>query len=77
MGRPREATVYDEGEPVPQDLDERSLLIEHMLTTVEDSFHDSSSSNEFIEDLRDHFDRRGVLSDKQVEALKKFYRRAC
>lgn len=50
-------------------------LIEHMLTEVEAHLDDKKLANEFIESLRDQFDRRGSLSDKQVAALQKFYDR--
>lgn len=61
---------------IPQDRDERARLIEHWLTCVEDEMTDKGRSNEFVESLRDQFDRKGWLSDKQIEALKKFYVRA-
>lgn len=65
-----------EDEPISKDREERAKLIEHMLGAVEDELTDSNRSNDFIESLRDQFDRRGWLSDKQIEALRKFYSRA-
>lgn len=61
---------------LPKDPDERSRLIEHMLSAVEDEMSDKGRSNAFIESLRDQFDRKAWLSDKQIEALSKFYARA-
>lgn len=60
----------------PTDPDERSRLIETMLSAVEDELNDSSRTNPFIESLRDQFDRRGFLTDPQMSGLQKFYRRA-
>ncbi len=56
---------------------ERAKLIEHMLDGVEAEFEDRGKSNSFIESLREQFDNSGWLSDKQLEALRKFYENAC
>ncbi len=61
-------------ELVPRDKEERSRLIEHLLQAIEEDIDYKGRSNDFIESLRDQFDRRGDLSVKQVEALQKFYR---
>lgn len=61
---------------IPTDKDECAALIETMLQAVESELSDRSRTNEFIESLRDQFDRRAWLSDKQIEALMKFYDRA-
>ncbi len=53
----------------------RTALIEHMLTEVEMSLMDRDRHNEFIDSLREQFSRTDDLSDKQVEALLKFYER--
>lgn len=55
--------------------DERAALIEHQLTAVEDDLADKGKDNEFIISIRDQFDRKGTLSDRQMEALEKFYER--
>lgn len=60
---------------IPTDKDECAALIETMLQAVEADIDEYRRPNEFIESLRDQFDRRGWLSDKQVEALMKFYDR--
>ena len=53
-------------------LDEEKL-IRHMLCEVEYDLEDKGRRNSFIESLREQFEIRGTLSDKQVEALRKFY----
>lgn len=55
--------------------DERAALIDHMLTAVEGELFEKKRQNEFIESLRDQFDKNDDLSDKQIEALRKFYDR--
>ena len=54
---------------------ERVQLIEHMLSEVEDSLYERKQTNEFIESIREQFDARGDLSDKQIDALRRFYDR--
>lgn len=66
----------DEDEEFPSDKDERAKLIETMLCAVEDELSDGSRTNEFIESLRDQFDRKGFMTDSQMRGLQKFYRRA-
>jgi NADH:ubiquinone oxidoreductase subunit E len=56
---------------------ERAKLIEHMLCGVEDEMADRGRSNDFIESLRAQFDKDGWLTEKQLQALHKFYERAC
>lgn len=56
--------------------DERKVLIEHMLETVETEFEDRGRSNRFIESLRHQYDTQGWLSENQLEALRKFYANA-
>ena len=51
-------------------------LIEHMLSEVEVDLHGKKQPNEFIESIRDWFDTKGWLTDKQLEALERFYERA-
>jgi hypothetical protein len=55
--------------------EELAKLIEHMLTEVEGSLEQGGRTNDFIESLRFQFDKRGTLSERQVEALQKFYDR--
>lgn len=56
--------------------EKRAQLIEHMLSAVEDEFNDRGRRNEFIESIRDQFDKEGWLSDGQIEGLRKFYNNA-
>lgn len=53
--------------------EDKAVLIEHMLSEVEDDLYEKKRPNEFIESLREQFDKRRSLSDKQVDALKRFY----
>jgi hypothetical protein len=76
MGKPKESDGYDEDSPISRDQDERARHIEHMLSVVEAEFEDSGRGNEFVDNLRDQFDRTARLTDKQILALRKFYRRA-
>lgn len=55
--------------------DEEAKLIEHMLSEVEASLEHRGRENAFIESLREQFDDRRSLSEKQVQALKNFYER--
>lgn len=55
--------------------EERRVLIEHWLSTVEQDLEDKDRTNDFIESLREQFDRKGNLSQKQLDALEKFYER--
>lgn len=59
----------------PDSRQERLDLIEHMLGEVEDHLYNKKRSNDFIESLREQFDRSLDLSDKQIDALTKFYDR--
>ncbi len=52
---------------------ERAVLIEHMLGEVEVSLDARGKENRFIESLREQFEGRGDLSDKQIGALRSFY----
>lgn len=52
---------------------ERAKLIEHMLCEVEADLEQKKRSNAFIESIREVFDLKQTLSDKQLEALRKFY----
>lgn len=54
---------------------DRKAHIEHQLACVEESLADKCQDNEFIESIRDQFDERGDLSDRQIDALSKFYDR--
>lgn len=58
-----------------RDREKRAELIEHMLTTVEDDLNERGRPNQFIEDIRDQFDKTGWLTDKQIAALRNFYER--
>ena len=62
-------------EPITKDKDERAKLIEHMLGEVEGHLDDLHRTNDFIESIRDQFDRWGTLTDNQIEAVRKFYGR--
>lgn len=55
--------------------EERTQMIEHMLSVVEEDLEEKERCNDFIESLRDQFDRTGFLSERQYEALEKFYER--
>lgn len=55
--------------------EEKAKLIEHMLDGVEAELSERNHSNSFIESLREQFDDRGFLTEKQIEALRKFYER--
>ncbi len=55
--------------------EERAKLIEHMLSSVEDDLDGRRKHNAFIESIRDQFDKTSWLTDKQMEALRKFYAR--
>jgi hypothetical protein len=52
---------------------EEAQLIEHMLSEIESDLEQKGRENTFIESLREQFDERKTLSDKQVDALRKFY----
>jgi hypothetical protein len=52
-----------------------SHLIEHMLSAVESDLDHKNQRNDFIESIRDQFERRGSLTQKQLEALENFYER--
>jgi len=53
---------------------ERQKLIEHMLSELEIYFESEGNQvHSFIESLREQFDDRLDLSDKQMEALRRFY----
>lgn len=52
---------------------ERAKHIAFMLEQVEEGLDEHSSAREFIDSLQDQFDREGDLSDKQVDALTKFF----
>lgn len=54
---------------------EEQKLIEHILSAVEDSLEERDQTNDFIESLREQFNERGSLSERQVDALTKFYDR--
>jgi hypothetical protein len=56
-------------------VSERTKLIEHMMSSIEDHLVEQERTNDFIESLRDQFDVKGYLSEKQFEALEKFYDR--
>jgi hypothetical protein len=58
--------------PTSEDL---AKLIEHMLSEVETDLENKNRENEFIASLREQFDKRGELSDRQVEGIRKFYER--
>jgi hypothetical protein len=52
---------------------DRAKLIKHLLDEVESDLDQKGKQNDFIESLRKQFDEKGFLSDKQLEALNKFY----
>lgn len=54
-------------------MSDRAKLIEHMLSEVESSLEQRGVENDFILSLRDHFDRKKDLSEKQLDALRKWY----
>lgn len=53
--------------------DERHTLIKHMLEEVENDLGKRGKVNEFIDSLSQWFYSTGRLSEKQYEALKRFY----
>lgn len=63
----------EEPEYFTEETNDESKLIEHMLSEVEAHFEEKGRQNDFIESLREQFNERGKLSEKQVEALRKFY----
>ncbi len=52
---------------------EEKQLIEHMLSEIESHLEQKGRTNEFIESIREQFDARGGLSDKQIDAVLSFY----
>lgn len=54
---------------------EDKKLVEYMLAEVEEDLEAKGDTNDFIESLRSQFNRRGSLSEAQVEGLRKFYER--
>jgi len=56
--------------------EQRRLLIEHMLSAVEAELLDRGRNVKFINSLREWFDERGDLTDKQIEALRRWYHNA-
>lgn len=61
--------------PMTDAREERAKLIEHMLTGVEESLSERKRQNEFIESIRDQFDKVGWLTEGQYQGLEKFYDR--
>jgi hypothetical protein len=57
------------------DRERQAVLIEHYLSEIEASLEKKGRTNDFIESLRDQFDRKGHLSEKQVRALESYYDR--
>ncbi len=60
------------GKPKAED---KAKLISFMLEEVEADLQDKGRPNAFIESLREQWDERGTLTEKQVEALRRFYER--
>jgi hypothetical protein len=53
--------------------DEQAKFIEHMLSEVESALAEKCQANDFIESIRDQFDKSGWLTQNQTAALGKFY----
>lgn len=60
-----------------KEVDDEYESIDQMLTEIESHFADKGASNAFIESIREQFTDRRTLSEKQTEAVKKFYERIC
>ena len=48
-------------------------LIQQMLSYCEDTLNLTNWEEDFIESIRDQFDERGSLSERQAEILEKIY----
>lgn len=54
---------------------DEAALIRHMLEHIQRDFDRHGKTNEFIESIQEQFDKKGRLTPKQLEALRKFYDR--
>ncbi len=52
---------------------EERILIEHMLSDVEQDFDERGKVNRYVKSLREQFDERGTLSPNQMSKLREMY----
>ncbi len=62
--------------PISKMRSEHATLVDYLLGEIEAKYAVNGRTHHFIEGLRLQFNLRGWLSEKQLDALRKFYAKA-